>query len=100
MNNTRYLLTHPEDGIYLGSCMGFGFWTKMDPAGQPEACTFESEKDMWEHINSWDQSEDLDRRKCGFRAVPVQPSSDTYATIRDCVNAGLEAWDPDMEPAK
>ncbi len=28
------VIVHNEMGVYLGSCMGLGFWTLLDPAGQ------------------------------------------------------------------
>ena len=35
----RFVLYHPEDGVYLGGFMGLGFWSNLDPVGQPEAVT-------------------------------------------------------------
>lgn len=50
----RYVLYHDEMGIYLGSCMGLGFWTKLDPVGQNEAVTFESSEQALKHASTWD----------------------------------------------
>ena len=33
------VIFHPEMGIYLGSFIGFAFWSKLDAAGQDFAVT-------------------------------------------------------------
>ncbi|WP_137114162.1 hypothetical protein [Mesorhizobium sp. GR13] len=33
----KIVIIHPKMGIYLGHCLGLGFWTLLDPAGQAEA---------------------------------------------------------------
>lgn len=89
------VLFHPEDGIYLGHCMGLGFWTKLDPVGQPSAVCFDDEADARAHMQTWECGP-----KEGVLFVTVQPDSANgevrYASIQACVAAGLEAWDPDM----
>lgn len=84
----RYVITHPDQGIYLGCFMGLGFWSKLDAAGQDSAATFESIEQAKEHISSWDMNNDTDQ----YMFIQVTSSSPLYATISECVNAGLPAW--------
>jgi len=52
------VITHPEMGIYLGNCLGLGFWTLIDPVGQPAATTFPDADAARTHISSWDENND------------------------------------------
>lgn len=92
----RYLLVHPEMGIYLGNCMGLGFWTKLDPAGQADAITFATESEAREHIKSWDEGPTKHEQ---FAFVPIRIQK-RYATISECVAVGLDPWDPNAKPAE
>lgn len=82
-----FVLTHPEQGIYLGSCLGLGFWSKLDAAGQEAACTFDSEAEAAAFIRSWDAAND----PADYQLAPVSPSDGNYATVDDLRAAGLEA---------
>lgn len=77
-----------ELGVYLGNCMGMGFWSKLDPVGQPCAVTFGSEGEAAKHWASWNQIP----RDC--KTHQVAPSDGRYATIEDCARAGLPIWEP------
>lgn len=90
----RYLIVHKEDGIYLGECLGLGFCSKVDPVGQDTACTFESIEDCVDYINSWESVKKGEQSIKDYTFVPVTPSEGNFATIQDCVAAGLEGWDP------
>lgn len=56
----KIVITHPEQGIYLGNALGLGFWTLLDSAGQDAAVTFDSISDARSHIRSWDTNSDPD----------------------------------------
>jgi len=84
----RYVLYNEEMGIYLGSCIGFGIWSKLDPAGQDAACTFESEAQAMKYAASWDSLVD------GLTVKLVTPDRGTYISVQGCVTAGLPKWDP------
>lgn len=71
--------------------MGLGFWTKLDPVGQPSACTFADEADAKDFIVTWDTREPL--YAYGFATVHVA-DPENYATIAECVAAGLDPWNP------
>lgn len=82
------VLVSSELGIYLGECMGLGFWSLLDPAGQDAAVTFPNEAAAREHVSTWqDQPQDL-------RCVAVAAGLDGYASVEACVAAGLPAWHP------
>ena len=88
-----FVITHPEMGIYLGSAMGMAFWSKLDPVGQPAACTFESQDEAEAFMASWDGG-----RPEGVGFAPVTPDDGPYASIAACVAAGLEGWIDEYTP--
>ncbi len=77
-------------GVYIGSCLGLGFWSKVDHVGQPCAVTFGSVEEIWKMIGEWD----------GLRSLPSDMTfpevedadGDGYATESECVAAGVEPW--------
>ncbi len=80
------VLYHTEMGVYLGSCMGFGWWSKLDPVGQTCAVTFQNKGAALHHAASWDtQVENLQFRE-------LTPDDGQYASILCCVRAGLPGW--------
>ncbi|WP_371436218.1 hypothetical protein [Polaromonas sp.] len=88
------VITHPEMGIYLGNCMGLGFWSKIDAVGQPSAVTFVSKEDATEFMKTWDGGvpEGVDFKE-------VVPADGGFASIAACVAAGLEPWLIEESPA-
>lgn len=96
---TRFVIVHPEMGIYLGSAIGLGFWSKLDPVGQTHAVTFENRVQADWAMSKWDHG-----RPDKTIIWPVLPDkidspSIAYASVAACVAAGLEAWDPEAKPA-
>jgi hypothetical protein len=85
------VITHPEMGIYLGNCMGLGFWTLLDPIGQPEAVAFPDASDAAQHITSWDSH----NNPAEYSFVTVQATD--YASIAALKAAGLADLLGDME---
>jgi len=101
----RFVLYSPDPkiGIYLGNCMGMGFWSLCDPAGQPSAVTFATESEAAVHVASWDVQPEF---QIEIRPVEAddgmidgassrERTHPTYASVAACVAAGLPAWDPD-----
>jgi hypothetical protein len=88
---TKIVITHPKMGIYLGNCLGLGFWTLLDPAGQPEAVVFDSVADARAHIASWESGNRPD--DYGFHDVSA---TGRYATIPMLIEAGLSHLLGDM----
>ena len=91
-----FVLVHPENGIYLGNCMGLGFWSKLDPAGQECAVAFETPEKAREHAASWDSSRvDHQAYLESLKCVEVEidsPDGEPYASVDACIKAGLDAW--------
>lgn len=92
----RTVIYHKEWGIYLGSCMGMGFWTKLDPAGQDSAVTFASQSEAEEVIATWDHKpEPADLQFVAVKTKYLEGDLySNFATRIECVAAGLDAWDP------
>lgn len=93
---TRYLLTHPEMGTYIGNALGLGFWSKLDPVGQDAAVTFDSFDDAWAHARTWDGGCEGVEPYCllADESAYLRNGPAVYAPIAVCVAAGLQAWDP------
>lgn len=89
--NHRYVLYSNTQGVYLGNFMGLGFWSKLDPAGQDSAPTFRSESEAGSHMATWDTPV-LDARLVPVVEDIIEPE---YASVAQCVAAGLPAWDLD-----
>lgn len=92
-----YVLVHPERGVYLGNCLGFGFWSKWDPVGQDCAIVFPTQLDANEHAWSWEGDIDPLVRVHPITA-DVHHDGAWYASVDACVKSGLDAWDPHAVP--
>lgn len=84
-----FVIVHPEMGVYLGSWIGLGFWSKLDPVGQPSAVTFETSAEAEDHMATWDSG-----RPESAALVPVEADEGRYASIQACVKAGIDPWNP------
>lgn len=88
-----FVLTHPQMGIYLGCCMGLGFWSKLDPGGQPSACAFPSIEEAKQHMFTWDGGVPE-----GVTFAEVIADEPGYVSIAACVAAGLVGWVDEYTP--
>lgn len=84
-----YLLLHADDGVYLGSFAGFGFWSKLDPVGQGAACAFKSSDDAMNFAAGLDNS-----TPNKLTTTKVIADQGLYASIAACVAAGVDEWNP------
>lgn len=85
----KILITHPQHGVFLGSAMGLAFWSECESAGQNQAVICSTEDTAREFIATWSEiPEGLE-----LQEVMVDDQAE-YATIDQCVAAGLKAWDP------
>jgi hypothetical protein len=82
----RIVLTHPEQGIYVGNAMGLGFWSNWEAAGQDVAVSFDDEAAARAHVSTWDENNDPDAY--GYARVSVA-SDEGYATVAELADAGL-----------
>ena len=92
MNYKRFVIYDLNFGVYLGACMGLGFWSLLDAAGQDMACVFESKDDAQNHVDSWDS------KPTAMSFIPVETKDPVYASISECVSAGIPAWGADGNP--
>ncbi len=85
----RILIYSEELGIYLGSCLGMGFWSKLEPMKQTGAVTFADGDEAQVFIDTWEQT------PSDLRFVPVEVKDGLhfFAEMSDCVAAGLPGWE-------
>lgn len=84
----EYILYSLINGVYLGSCLGLGFWSKLDPAGQVSAVTFKSKQDAKNYIASWDNPNSIPDIKVKQVTVRVSGRLD----VGECKYNGFEGW--------
>lgn len=87
------VITHERFGIYIGHCMGLGFWTRLDCAGQDRAGVFENLGQAQQHVAYWNDNADQGE----FEYVEVGCADLHYATIEELKVAGLGHMLGDME---
>ena len=88
----RFVLYSERDGVYLGNALGLCLFTKVDPAGQEAAVTFASAEAALAHKKTMKTPPlDLEPR------VVLVGAPKRYATVDECVAAGLPEWDPNAE---
>lgn len=85
------VITHQELGIYVGSCLGLGFWSLLDTAGQPAVATFLDEEEAREHVASWEELND----PASYGYVEVFTAG-SHATVDELAEAGLGCLLGDM----
>lgn len=74
-----------ELGVFLGECMGLGFWSKLDAVDQDSAVAFSSPAAAQEFMSSGDWPADAT-----FIEVDVEEHG--YATMEACIRAGIAPW--------
>lgn len=89
----RKILVSESMGVYLGSCMGLGFWSKLDPVGLSEAITFANSQEINQAIATWDGMASLPN---DMKHLDVLPDHEVYASIDACAAAGAERWNPEL----
>ncbi len=84
------IIVHKEYGVYLGAALGFGFWSKLDPVGQPAAIAFAGE-----HLARKVAETELKLQLKSFTILPVEiPKKEvSYASMEICVGVGVEKWE-------
>src|SRR3546814_20094048 len=82
----KLVITEPEFGIYVGSALGLGFWSKVDSVGQDTAPVFDTKEQAQEQIDSWDCEEEGARRY-DLAAVNVAAVAH-YATFIQLLDPG------------
>lgn len=87
----QVLIVSRSFGVYLGTCMGMGFWSKLENLEMPEACNFPSADEALRVMQTWD----------GFLSLPddmtfpfvEDADQDGYSTLAECCAVeGVEPW--------
>jgi hypothetical protein len=86
------VITHSKMGIYLGNCMGLGFWSLLDSAGQEQAIAFAHITEARMHIASWEQNNNPDE----YAFVETGKTCE-YATVQELKALGLGKYTGEME---
>jgi hypothetical protein len=82
-----HIITHPTLGVFIGTFLGFGMWSKLDPVGQDSAATFTSAEEAQSYAETWSSP------ILGLEYLPVVVDrKDGRASIAACVAAGAEGW--------
>lgn len=79
------VITHPEQGIYLGNFIGLGFWSMLYAGGTTMAATFPSEEDARDHVAGWKTDNNPD----AYTYALVDSIFEQGATIPELQTAGL-----------
>jgi hypothetical protein len=77
-----------ECGVFLGECLGLGFWSNLETAGQPSAVTFPSEDAAREYMASWSSPAPADAE---LVEVVADDGPDAISAA-GCMRAGLPGW--------
>lgn len=86
MSDGFAIVDRKEWGIYLGSFLGLGFWSRSDAGDQHSACVFPTEHDARTFVRGWENNNDPD---C-YRYVSVKSDARNHATVPELKAAGLE----------
>ncbi len=81
---TRYIIHHPEEGVFVGSALGLLFFSLCEWAGQTSICVFKSEEEAWELF----KLVKLPFAHDTYQVSPLQTLSPDEATITDLLAAG------------
>ena len=90
MHEKGYILYNEEMGVYLGSCLGLGFWSKLDPVGQDAAICFREKEDASPIIK-------VTKSDYDFHLLEADNDKNGYSSIASCQRAGATPWNPDDE---
>ena len=85
------VMANDELGGFVGSGMGFAFWSKLDSVGQEQAVTFPTESDAVAFLDSWPDGAVPD--PCRF----VEVGQKDYVSIAELKAVGLGDLLGDME---
>ena len=79
----RIIVIHDEMGIYIGSCIGLGFWTLLDSVGQHSVVTFSTVEEARNMIANWEEHNNPDEYKYGKVVC-----KNIYASRRELILSG------------
>lgn len=87
-----WVLYNEEIGVFLGECLGLGFWSQLDSCGQNAAITFPNKTEATKMISHMKQN-DTNLAKLAISPILVEvDDGDNFATIQSCMRAGIPGW--------
>lgn len=89
MSYQGYILYTEDKGIFIGSFLGLGFWSKLDPVNQTHAIVFESKEIAEQLISEWLT------HPGNFKLIPIQTQELGYASLEEISAIGLPIWSSD-----
>lgn len=93
----RFVLYVETWGVFVGTFLGLGFWSKTDPVDQPCAPVFDTYEDAVAFMRTQTTPGGV---LPVYKVVPVLTTKLDRASIAECVAAGLPPWDaPGVEGA-
>ncbi len=75
------VITHPQWGIYIGSCMGLGFWTLMDSVGQDAVVCFNDEQEARGVVTRWEENNNPDEYGYVTVEADIEDATGLYASV-------------------
>lgn len=85
----KWVLVEVDYGVLLKVDNNLSIWSLLDCAGLDKAMVFDTPEDAWLFMDSWDNGFEV-------KPVPVVVAHPDFATIRECVKAGLPGWYPPL----
>ncbi|MBU2704182.1 hypothetical protein Ga0466249_005336 [Sporomusaceae bacterium BoRhaA] len=90
----RYIIVSKGIGVYLGSCLGFYFWSKIDAVGQDSAIAFPTIDAARNFLNAYSTKFPVG----DFVSIKkVITSNEYYASIAECVAVGVPDWSEQLK---
>lgn len=88
---TAYVITHKENGVFVGIALGLVFWSNLDTVGQdkvPVCTTYLEASVLLAHVA---QDDGVADETCSAYSInEVEISGTQYATITELRAAGLD----------
>ena len=93
--SSRVVIFSESNGVFLGTALGLGFWSKLESLDLRCAVTFGSELNARDFMSGWLMPPPDD-----VTIVPVEADMDGRgASVDACVRAGLPGWEVPAAPA-
>jgi hypothetical protein len=90
----RYIIVSKEIGVYLGSCFGFHFWSKIDAVGQDSAVVFPSADEARKFLKVYPTEFSVGDFVSIKKVITI---NDRYASIVECVGVGVPDWSEQLK---
>ena len=90
---TRFIIVSDKSGVFLGSCLGFCFWSNLDAVGQDSAITFDSHEQAQQVISD-NPTAFPKKENISVRQVEIQDN--LWASMAECMAVGVSDWTSNM----